>query len=562
MSDIRKELSWNAILNRLQGLGAKIEVPAKFKDQVNEIDGILANDKTGLISTIYEFMVATGNTDFNIITDNQNVTNLLKGWAKFEVNKNVNVDIPRGIRGVSEQFLRERWRSSFIIAKILWDEVDGYELPSSITLLESKNVEVVNENSLKSRTYSIPKNNDSKEIISDNNLMGASYIVRKPFNAWKDINVTPYLVKKGVLYNALLKTALKEKQADILEEIIPYLLILKAGDRNLVEQHLLGDLDNQLTKLKNSIRTYKRDHEYRAKKGDSIFKGRYDVELQHFLPELDKIFNEAVMRPIDLDMLYGLGLIELQGFGTRQEAIMNPKVLFEELTDAVGDLTEFYEEIIAQIIERNKTKHPKDMNRNIRIIPKPIKGILTDDIKKLIKDFANTGQLAIEDSFEALPNGFDYEVSKMRREQERENGAEDLFFPRVILNQDSNDYPTRPNTTPQEIPQKKKDKEDEEAKEEVVEAPYTKDNYPSQLKNLPVGARNLWIKTWNAVYKATGSEDKARQAAWSNVKKQYKKIKDKWVKKENASLKIIDDLSEEVKAVLTIPEQITLVKED
>jgi len=64
-----------------------------------------------------------------------------------------------------------------------------------------------------------------------------------------------------------------------------------------------------------------------------------------------------------------------------------------------------------------------------------------------------------------------------------------------------------------------------------IEAPYTKENYPDSIKNLPQGARSIWIDTFNSVYKETKDDDKARKAAWRNVKLKYKKVKNKWVKK-------------------------------
>lgn len=70
---------------------------------------------------------------------------------------------------------------------------------------------------------------------------------------------------------------------------------------------------------------------------------------------------------------------------------------------------------------------------------------------------------------------------------------------------------------------------------EQITLPYTIDNPPAAIKNLPKGAQRIWINTFNAVYADTRDEDKARQAAWANVKKKYKKGKDgKWVKKKNS----------------------------
>lgn len=61
--------------------------------------------------------------------------------------------------------------------------------------------------------------------------------------------------------------------------------------------------------------------------------------------------------------------------------------------------------------------------------------------------------------------------------------------------------------------------------------PYQLNKPPDTIKKLPKGAQKIWIETFNAVEKDTKDEDKARQAAWANVKKEYKKEGDEWVPK-------------------------------
>ena len=61
--------------------------------------------------------------------------------------------------------------------------------------------------------------------------------------------------------------------------------------------------------------------------------------------------------------------------------------------------------------------------------------------------------------------------------------------------------------------------------------PYTLGNPPDYIKNLPKGAQKLFIVAFNSAYDDTGDDDKARIAGWSNVKRKYKKVGDKWVKK-------------------------------
>lgn len=61
--------------------------------------------------------------------------------------------------------------------------------------------------------------------------------------------------------------------------------------------------------------------------------------------------------------------------------------------------------------------------------------------------------------------------------------------------------------------------------------PYTVDNPPAWLKNLPKGAIRIGVETFNAVLRDTKNEDQARKAAWARVKTKYKKEGDTWVLK-------------------------------
>ena len=534
MGDIHQELGWNKIISKLKSLGAMINVPKDFHQRAEKINELLDDDRTGIVSTVHEFMVGSATVDFNIVTENSTLTNILTDWANNQVNKDINIDIPSGLRELSGQYFRERWSSSFIALKIKWGNVGDFILPTRMWFLDGSNIAVKANSRLDGKEYFLGK---SQLNSSENETI----IIRKPFNKWYEDYPTPYYIKKGVYFNALLKSELVKKQADILEEIIPYLLLLKAGDKDLYQGGALNDIEDKLGTLKESLLKYKRDYKYRETRGDSVFRGRYDLQLEHFMPDLAKVFDEKIVRPLDNNILSGLGMIELRGFGdSRQESVMNPRMLIEEIVDAVLDLTTIYEQVFSLMIEKNKVLHKKHMKKDIRIIPGVIKAVLTDAMRKLIKDYSNTGQLALEDSFEALPLGFDFQVNAMRRKQEREEGYEDLFFPRILLNQDSNerpDVPIRQGVTPNELPKKKKEEANlDVAEQEEIIAPYKSiDDLPDNVKNpLPVGAQIIWLRVFNAIYEETKDEDKARKGAWSQVKEKYYKPtnEDKWRKKK------------------------------
>jgi len=534
MGELFTERNWKSIIDAIYTKHAKIEIPGQFSERVKEIDLLLDNDYTSIVKTVYDFMVATATVPFTFVTDNQNLTNILQNWADNELNRNINIDIPKGLKELSSQYYRERWRSSFIVLNIIWEKIGDYMLPKKMWISDSTNLIVSGQtNKLDGRKYYFGKEEQKYKLESNEQK---TVLIRKPFDSTYKNYATPWLVGRGVLYKSKLKKQLITKQADIIEEIIPYLLLLKAGDANLLSKNMLTNLDSDLEKIKESLKKYKRDHKYRTDEGDSILRGRYDLSIEHLIPDLTKIFNSSIIKPVNWDILAGLGLIELEGFSSsRQEAIWNPKVLVEEVVDAVLDWQLMLEEVIQLIIEKNKLLHKKQMNKDIRVIPGVIKAFLTDTMKRLIKDYSNTGQLAVEDSFEGLPFGFDFQISRKRRIQERDRGDEDLFFPRVILNQNSDDYPTRP-LTPQEVPQKKKNNNKEAKIEEELFAPYSNiDQLPKSVKNvLPVPAQIIFLKAFNSALKQGKDEETAFKIAWQAVKNAgYYKSKDgdKWKKK-------------------------------
>ena len=62
--------------------------------------------------------------------------------------------------------------------------------------------------------------------------------------------------------------------------------------------------------------------------------------------------------------------------------------------------------------------------------------------------------------------------------------------------------------------------------------PYSLNNIPNYISNIPIGAQKLFIAAFNSSYKDNGgNEEKSRIAGWSNVKRKWKKQNGKWIKK-------------------------------
>ncbi len=68
--------------------------------------------------------------------------------------------------------------------------------------------------------------------------------------------------------------------------------------------------------------------------------------------------------------------------------------------------------------------------------------------------------------------------------------------------------------------------------------PYTKSNPPARIKKLPTHAQSIWISAFNSALVQYKDEGKANAVAWAAVKRDYKKVNNKWVRKasENSNM--------------------------
>lgn len=62
--------------------------------------------------------------------------------------------------------------------------------------------------------------------------------------------------------------------------------------------------------------------------------------------------------------------------------------------------------------------------------------------------------------------------------------------------------------------------------------PYTTENPPDRIKKLPKHAQEIWVSAYNsAIEQYDGDEERANKVAWAAVKRDYKQVDGKWVKK-------------------------------
>lgn len=526
------------VIQALRQIRHSISVPACFDAQMELLNcTIFSNDKTGIVGTVLDFMAHSANVPLSIETENDTLDANLTKWQKFYLNKDINIDIPRGLRELSSQYFIERWKSSFVALNVQWDTIDfgvsgKWVMPVRMWLADGASIVIDgSESSLTSRRYYLDKAKTKPLTTTKDKTV----IIRKPFNSWYCVYPTPFLVKRGVLFNALLKNAIVDKQADIIQQIIPYLLLLKSGSDKLAELNMLSS-ESEMKDLKDSIVKAVNEHDTTGELGKLLAPLSYDVNVEHLIPDLTKIFNANILEASDKNILAGLGMIEVEGFSkNRQETILNPKMLVEEVKDAVADWASILEEVMFQMLEKNKANFPRLAANDIRVVPGLIKSFMTQDMKDMIRSLYDRGLISKQSFIEDIAE-FDFEVQVERRTKETNRKLDETLYPPVVQNYEQYTQPT--DNTNLENQDKKpgspESKNFKNAEQEFVMAPYqTIDELPESVKKaLPVGAQLIFLRAFNSALKAGHNEEESFKIAWSAVKRVYEKNSDdKWVKK-------------------------------
>lgn len=445
-----QEIYYQQLFDSYLFTSGKIKVKPTFHGQMGQIKSVLGNDRTGMVSTILEYMIHAGTVDINFNASNLKLTKIFNTW-KENVNAHVNIDIPRGLRGFTEQYFRERWKSSFIVVSLRWKQIDGYWIPTRMYLYDGSSIYVKNESkTLNGNTYFVgdPKKDGSKQL---KNTKTSSILIRKPYNQWYDLYPTPYLVRKGTLYHSLFKGKILDRQSEIVETAFPYQLLIKVGTQEAIKKGM-GPSQDELDAIKEEFQNKKQKFDEQAFSKGLVGAFSGDVNLEELIPNYQKAMDEAITKSEDRNILNSLGMIELKGVSaTREEAILNPKILVEEVKDGVKDYVELLTEIVAQIKLRNAGKYT--VNDRVEVQPDVIKTFLTDDMRTLIRSWYDRGIVGQKSGLENTTD-LDFETQVREREVEDKLGLDTKLYPRVTQNNEKDPADLTPDS--ENVPEDKK----------------------------------------------------------------------------------------------------------
>jgi len=138
-----------------------------------------------------------------------------------------------------------------------------------------------------------------------------------------------------------------------------------------------------------------------------------------------------------------LGMIELRGFSSnREEAILNPKILVEEVEDAVKDYKELLSEVVKQVKIRNSSRYT--VNDKVEVQPDIIRTFLTAEMKTLIRSWYDRGLVGDKSGLENT-TGLNFQTQVRERETENKDNLDKKMYPRVIQNMEKDPADLTPN---------------------------------------------------------------------------------------------------------------------
>ena len=526
----------NWLLSTLLG---KVEIPGKFQDQAKAIDAMLKDDQSGIVDSLTDFAIQSANVDFSIESDNPELSKILKTWLE-EVNSVYRGKIPSGINSLAKEYFTERWKgASFPVLKISkWDEVNGILLPTKMYFVDGGSIYAFDKDKddetlgLLSYDYYLGDTEEEKRKLDKNTIFS------RPYGRWFDKYPTPYLIKRGIYHNYLLLQSLKKHQSKILDQIIPYLMLIKKGgafSNGQIQTYSDEQLKTVIKQFKDLMDDIKASNFGDGNTNSPIRATNFDEEFAQLIPDIKSMFDSKLFETIEKSMLSGLGFIDVADSvsSSRRESILNPKAFVTEINSGVKDFKQIMKELLLLIKEKN-SGHNKYMNSTFFVTASPVRAFMTDKFKSHIRQLYAYGKVSAQTAVELVAE-VDFTTEVYRRENERKNKIEEKMYPQITRNDEGKGIDIPGETTQEEdkndneIPDDKKGNEkkdyDLSSNKDLEGAPYQdiKALPDSVKKNMTKDLQSVFVKVFNTAFKQYKDETKAFKVAWSVIKQIGKK---------------------------------------
>lgn len=441
----------NLMLQLLSGNG--ISVPTAFHAQAKAIEKIIGQDTSGLVSSLTSFQISCACVDTIIETGNDNLNEILNDKWLIKLNSKFRGQgIQTGLKGLMKEYFMERWQgASFPVLKIIkWDEIDGMSFPVSMIFVDGGSIYAKPEDKEKSQSllgYRYFLGKECKEEIK-----GEAYLMYKLFVRWFKKYPVPYLIGRGIYKPWKALDALKNKQTQLLSQLIPYLLDVLEGSENLEINRQKNWDKNELLDVKQKIQELM-DRLNKNSNEAPIRVSNWDEIIKHIIPDLKGMFDPTLGASSEEAILSALGFLNLSNPTTsRKENFLNPKSFIKETNDGISDFGLILKDLIDLIKEKNEDvdgeNHRKYNSLEWKIVSAPMTDFYTEEFLKIMRNLRDKGIVSNE-TMDTVA-GVDYGLEKIRRERELENGDDLLMLPPITQNQEDKGIDFRSKGNPEE----------------------------------------------------------------------------------------------------------------
>jgi hypothetical protein len=530
----------------LSALYKKTVVPTDFHGQALAVKELMANDVSGLVQSLTDFQVGAANVNWYIKTGNSTLDGIMAQWLDL-INSDFNGQVPSGIRTLASEYYKERWKgSSFPVLKILaWGEVEGFKLPTKMAFVDGSKI----YSGLNKSAGEVVEIGENEYFLGDkkdeSSRLQNGCIITKPFGRWYDEYPQIYLIKNGVYHNWKMLHSLKDKQAEILEQILPYLLLVKKGTEGLAIQKNVNYDETKLKKVVDQMEeliTRMNDVHLDSKRKSKtpIRVSQFDEEIKHLIPDLGTILKVELTTGFEKGILAGLGFIDIADAvsSSRRESVLNPKPFIQEVYSGIGDgqdgsgFAQILKDLLIVIKKQNEGR-PKYTNLNMKVMHSKPQIFMDKDYRDFLLSMYNRGQLSQKTLIEVAGDQI-YLEEVEERKREAKDGNQFWMYPPVVQNQEAaggNDYLS--SKDPEADMKTTQEKLSPDARQKYNKAsvffdglegsPYTSiAKLPDTVKKaLPsLKAKRQWLATFNNAYhfalgKFEGDVKKAEQYAFS-----------------------------------------------
>jgi len=423
----------------------------EFHAQAKLALAMTSSDTSGIVDSLCDFMVGCATVDMFIDTDTQALDKTLnENWLE-KINKEYRgMGIEVGLRGLQKEYYKELWKcASFPVLKILkWEEIDGINLPVSMVFADGGSVyaedkEKTGKQDLFAYDYFIGSDVKDREPIE-----AESHFLYKPGVRIFDKYPVPFLFRRGIYKNWKIIDMLKDKEINLVEKVIPYMLQVLEGDPDLLKAGItwskeeLKVIKNDLQEMMDKVNRFDVNGNDGLQLSNKmpLRVGNFGEKINQIIPEVEPMFKQALFTSAEKNILAGFGFVEVVDISSasRRESVLSPLVFMKEVNTGIKDFAAILNDLISLIKEKN-VNSTKSNSKKWIVGYKPVTEFMSDAFCTMMRSMSDRGLISNETAdFITSKGQVDYELERRYRLRESKQGDEYFMYAKITQNNEQN----------------------------------------------------------------------------------------------------------------------------